>query len=40
MFRSDDLEKMQREIEKSVRKNVDPQMKIQAREIAEVDEAA
>ncbi len=33
MFRSDELQKMQGEIEKSVRENVDPQMKIQAREI-------
>ena len=33
MFSSDELEKMQREIEKSVRKNIVPQMKIQAQEI-------
>ncbi len=33
MFRSDELEKMQRQIEKSVRRNVEPQIKIQAREI-------
>jgi len=33
MFRSDDLDKMQREIEKSVRKNVRKQMKVQSREI-------
>jgi len=33
MFRSDELEKMQREIEKSVRKNIDPELQHQTREI-------
>ena len=33
MFRSDELEKMQREMEKTFRKNINPQLKMQAREI-------